>query len=154
MSVLLQKLSLVVTIIGLLVSGVGCGPSRSEVDSLIEEVWLDINQGELQNVVEYLKGGGLHFDVGGQTTVDQDYVIPLCERIQNELGAECFAIFFDDSVQRDFTSEILIKMNSRTDKSGIRKALAATEQAFGGHINTLWGNKWLSISFTEKPLED
>jgi hypothetical protein len=115
----------------------------------VDEVWLDINAEELRNASDYLSGGGSHYDVGGLTRVDAELVIPLCDRIERECNAQCFALLFDDDSAGAFTIEILVRLSPRSHRRRIAAAIAEADQRFHGNIQQTWGSKWMSFSFLE-----
>lgn len=133
----------------------GCGKTDSEFDSLVDEIWIDQNEGRLVPAAEYLRGGGLHFDIAGDTTVDRDLVIPLCEQIEQQHGAKCFALLYDDDDSRgEFTTEILVQLALSSDRSGIHDAIAAADEQFEGRITQQWGvAKWMTFSFEHEGQE-
>ena len=130
----------------------GCGNTDSEFDSLVDEIWINQNEGRLVPAAEYLRGGGLHYDLAGDTTVDRDVVIPLCEQIELQHGAKCFALLYDDDSRGEFTSEILVQLALSSDRSGIQDAITAADEQFEGHITQQWGvAKWMTFSFSQEP---
>ncbi len=131
----------------------GCGSGlgeQSEFDSLVDEVWLDINAGELKNAVEYLQAGGKHYDIVPGTTVDQDFVIPLCLKLESEYKVECQALLYDDDSLGEFTDVILVKLPvNPADRNGIASLLAEADELFPGRIEQEWGHKWLALNYAD-----
>lgn len=138
---------------GLVLGFAGCGGSNNEFDSLVDEVWLDVNAGKLVNATEYLRGDGWHYSPTDETNVDRDLVIPLCLEIEQQHSAKCYGILYDDDSDGDFTSEILVKLSPSSNRTGIRKAIEAADARFDGSISQMWGNKWLAFSFDDQPEE-
>ncbi len=134
-------------VLGLVLGLAGCGGGYDhEFDSLVDEVWLDINAGKLVDATEYLRGDGWHYDAH-DTSVDRDLVIPLCQEIEQQHSAKCYGILYDDDSAGEFTSEILVKLSPSSNRNGIRKAIEAADSRFDGRIIQMWGNKWLAFSF-------
>ncbi len=126
----------------------GCGHTDSEFDSLVDEIWIDQNEGQLVPAVEYLKGDGWHYDGTGETTVDLDIVVPMCEEIEQKYNAKCYGILYDDDSAGEFITEVLVRLSLSSDRSGIRNAIAAADAKFEGDVTQQWGSaKWLAISF-------
>ena len=72
----------------------GCGNQRAEIDSLVEEVWIEINQDQQIDAVEYLANGGRHYDPGLSAQpddVDRTVILPLMKRLKDEFKAQPWA---------------------------------------------------------------
>ena len=127
----------------------GCIGWDGGFDSLVDEVWLDINAGELRNASEYLQAGGSHYDMDDSTRVDIEHVVPLCDRIERECAAECFAILFDDDSEGTFTIDILVRLSRGSHRGRIVAAIAEAEKRFPGKIDQTWGTRWMTFSFVD-----
>lgn len=128
----------------------GCADYDSEFDSLVDDIWLDVNAGRLVDAAEFLEGPGWHYDTTDETTVDEDLVIPLCREIEEEFSAECDAVLYDDDSAGEFTTEILVKLSPSSDRAGIRSAVEAADAKFAGEVTQQWGVQWMAFSFVDE----
>jgi hypothetical protein len=115
---------------------------------LVDDVWLDTNEAELVDAVEYLASGGVHFDIVEGTSVDKEHVIPLVNRLKTQFEVPCYAVLYDDDSAGQFTTEILVRLPVDPGKrGGIRSAIQSADEQFPGEIVQEWGRKWLAFSF-------
>jgi len=120
---------------------------QAEFDSLVDDVWLDLNAGRLEDAVAYFEGGGKHVDVAPGTSVDQDFTLPLCRELNQIDGVTVQALLFDDDTS-SFASSLLVALPSNSSsRSEIEKIINSTDENYSGTIDQEWGNKWLSITF-------
>lgn len=138
---------------GILLMTLGCGMAttpEAEFDSLVEEVWLDVNQGNLVDAVDYLSNGGTHHDVTPDTTVDQDFTLPLCRKLNELEGITVQALLYDDDTA-GFTTDLMIELPAEpATRSKIQSIITEMDEEYSGTINNEWGYKWLAITFDEE----
>jgi hypothetical protein len=133
----------------------GCTSRQAEIDSLVEEVWIDINQDRRIDAVEYLTQGGKHTEpwkAAGPDDLDRTVVLPLMKRFKEEFRAEPWAHLQEPD---DFAWTFCVRLPaSGGARSGMARAIREAESRFEGTIETTWGNRWLVIDFIDGPLEE
>jgi hypothetical protein len=137
-----------------LLTGCSIDDPKAEFDSLVDDVWLGVNGDQQRNAVEFLSQGGQHCDVpgSGQTTsIDKEHVLPLMQKLQNELKVEPQALI---SIDEDFAWQIIVKLPmDPLARNAVQKALNEADARYPGTIETEWGHKWLAINFLESEVE-
>lgn len=127
---------------------------KAEFDSLVEDIWIDLNEGKLVDAVEYLEGGGQHYNVGESDaeSIDRTVLLPLCERLRDEYDVKPQALIDADL---GFASMILVKLpGNPLTHSAIETVIADADADFEGTIDAEWGHVWLAISLLEPGAEE
>lgn len=136
---------------------VGCSQvdPKADFDSLVEDVWLDLNEPQQLDAIAYLEGGGRHYDVafdGGATEVDRTILLPLLRRLKTEFEVEPIALV---KPRQDFATAILVKLPAdRATQRSIERAIQEADEEFTDEIWTEWGHRWLAIILMEPDVDE
>lgn len=126
----------------------GCTSQQAQVDSLVEEVWIDINQDRRIDAVDYLSGGGKHYDPyfdARPDDVDRSVILPLMKRLRDDFKAQPWAHVQDDD---DYAWCFCVRLPAGGGaRSAVARAVREADAGFEGQIDAMWGNRWLVLTF-------
>lgn len=126
----------------------GCGAGeRAEFDSLVDEIWLDFNEGRLVDAVEYVEGGQVvwcDYEEPENRRIGREVIAPMAAAIESEHGTEVHALLRDG-----LCIDLLVdRRTGDASESDLRAAFEAADAKFDGRVVSNWGHRWVSVQFT------
>lgn len=157
----LESIGLKRLMIGLMLFGIGCAiaywmyPRLDDAtifDQQITDVWMDGR--EVVDAEDFFRNGGVYENVT-DLKVDQEFVLPLVQRLKQEHQLNVIAILQEPKLAYAVLAEVPEERSQRND---IRRTVLEIDEKFPGLILQSWGHQWLSLIFLEEeelqPLRD
>lgn len=120
---------------------------RAGFDSQVEEQW--ISGRELVRATEFFAGGGIYESADASRSIDQQLLVPLIERLEQEHRLE-FEVIVEPS-QPQLASALIAQIPTERDsRNAIRSAILQASEQFPGFLHQYWGHHWLSLDYFDE----
>ena len=111
-----------------------------EVDSLIEEIWLDLNEGQLHDLKEWLEKS----DQYSIEFINREDALLMYDKAKSDFGVTLQIIADNsDPSMVGWTQFVVAKIDKDTDKRGLKTMLEDASSEI--HLILELGNRWLSL---------
>lgn len=127
----------------------GCGDDRQppelSFDQQVEQQWMEGR--ERVDAVEYLESGGIYENTSSDLKIDQEHLLPLLKKLQDDFGLTVEALLDPDNKQIAFA--IVVDVSDRASHPDIVAAIEEAERDLPGLVQDYWGDHWLSIDIMD-----